>query len=88
MTTPTPPAPRTASTSPGTEPVHVVAGGDMVAVFSDRDSAVIHYTVMVGANLDAIMRTLSADQWAEVHALVRATAPEVVIVDHRAGDDR
>jgi hypothetical protein len=65
-----------------------VAGGKTAAVFSDRDSAVIHYTVMVGANLDAIMRTLSADQWAEVHALVRATAPEVVIVDHRAGGDR
>lgn len=60
----------------------------MVALFSDRDSAVIQYTVMIGANLDAIMRTLSADRWAEVHALVRATAPEVTITDHRTGADR
>ena len=82
-------APTAAVTGTGdTGPVYVVAGGDMVAVFTDPDSAAIQYTVMVGANLDVITRKVSADAWAAMRARLHATAPGLVIVDVRDGDDR
>jgi hypothetical protein len=87
------PAPVGASTPPVTGtadpgPVYVVGGGGMVAVFTNPDSAAIQYTVMVGANLDPITRTFSADEWAEMRALLRATVPGLVIVDGRDGGDQ
>jgi hypothetical protein len=72
----------------GAGTVYVVAGGDMVAVFTDRDSAAIEYMVMVGANLDTIMRTVRADRWAAIRARLIATVPDLVIVDLRDGCDR
>ena len=60
----------------------------MVAVFRDRDSAAIEYMVMVGANLDTIMRTVRADRWAAIRARLIATVPGLVIVDLRDGGDR
>ena len=86
------PAPAGAPTSPvagtaDTEPVYVVAGGDMVAVFTNPDSAAVQYTVMVGANLEPITRKVTAGQWATMRARLRATAPTLVIVDVRDGID-
>jgi hypothetical protein len=81
-----PTAPVTGIADPG--PVYVVAGGDMVAVFTDPDSAAIQYTVMVGANLDVIRRKVSADQWAAMRAQLLATVPGLVIVDLRDGGDQ
>ena len=71
-----------------TGPVYVVAGGAMVAVFTDPDSATVQHTVMVGANLDTITRTVRADQWPTIRAQLRATAPHLVIVDSRDRDGR
>ncbi|GIF16873.1 hypothetical protein [Actinoplanes teichomyceticus] len=72
----------------GPGPVYVVAGGDMDAVFTDRDSAAIEYMVMVGANLEPIARTVRADRWAVIRARLIATVPGLVVVDLRAGGDR
>jgi hypothetical protein len=87
------PAPAGVPTSPVTGtadagPVYVVAGGDMVAVFTDLDSAAIEYMVMVGANLEPIVRKVRADQWAVMRAGLRATVPGLVIVDVRDGGDQ
>ncbi|MEV6299880.1 hypothetical protein AB0M02_10800 [Actinoplanes sp. NPDC051861] len=72
----------------GAAPVYVVAGGDMVAVFPDPDSAAIEYMVMVGASLEPIARTVRADRWATIRARLIATVPGLVIVDLRDGGDR
>lgn len=82
-------APTTAvDAASGAGPVYVVAGGDMVAVFPDPDSAAIEYMVMVGANLEPITRTVRADRWAAMRARLIATVPGLVIVDLRDGADR
>lgn len=80
---------RTAPTPPpaGTADVYLVAGGDLVAVFSDPDAAAVQHTVMTGANLDPITRRISAHEWPRVRARLRATMPDLVIVDARTGDD-
>ncbi|GAB1641527.1 hypothetical protein [Krasilnikovia sp. MM14-A1259] len=65
--------------------MYLVAGGDLVAVFGDADSAVMQHRVMVGANLDVISRRVTAGQWVSIRAELRATAPDLVIVDVRPG---
>lgn len=89
-----PPAPAPASPAPNTRAattatrVHLVAGGDMVAVFADPKAAAIQYHVMVGANLDTIRRTVSATTWATMRERLRETAPDLEIVDARPDGER
>lgn len=66
---------RTAQTPPPahTADVYLVAGGDLVAVFTDADAAAVQHTVMTGANLDPITRRLSAHEWPRVRARRRGT---------------
>ncbi|MDI6101190.1 hypothetical protein QLQ12_21480 [Actinoplanes sp. NEAU-A12] len=85
---PDPSSPTAVAAPSDTGPVYVVAGGDMVAVFTDLDSAAIEFMVMVGANLEPIVRKVRADQWALMRAGLRATVPGLVIVDLRDGDDQ
>jgi len=63
--------------------VYVVAGGDMVAVFDNPDSAGIQHAVMEAAGLDTRVYTLSATQWEAVVPLVRTGDPGLVISDTR-----
>lgn len=81
---------RTAPTPPpaDTADVYLVAGGDLVAVFTDADAAAVQHTVMTGANLDPITRRISAHEWPRVRARLRATNPDLTIVDARTGDDQ
>jgi hypothetical protein len=72
----------------GAGTVYVVAGGDMVAVFTDRDSAAIEYMVMVGANLEPVAQEVRAGRSAAIRARLCATVPGLVIVDLRDGGDR
>jgi hypothetical protein len=74
--------------SPARAPVYVVAGGNMVAVFTDPDSAAIQHHVMTGANLDPITRRISTDQWTAARARLRSIAPGLAIVDTRPEADR
>jgi hypothetical protein len=67
------------------EAVYIVAGGDMVAVFADQDSARVQRIVMTGANLDPTMWRLSPAQWATARARLRLVNPDIEIVDARLG---
>lgn len=64
---------------------YVVAGGDMVAVFANPDSAGTQLAVMEAAGLDTVAYTLSASQWESALPLVRSANPNLVIVDVRPG---
>jgi hypothetical protein len=98
MTTPPPPPgtsepteapiPPAASPPGGTapapaEPVYLVAGGDMVAVFDNDEAADIMTTTMIGANLDPITRRVSAPQWDAIRAELLSEAPGLTITDTR-----
>lgn len=80
---------RTALTPPpaDTADVYLVAGGDLVELFTDADVAAVQHTVMTGANLDTISLRVSAHEWPCVRARLRATNPDLTIVDVRAGGD-
>ncbi|GAB3160778.1 hypothetical protein GCM10027290_67240 [Micromonospora sonneratiae] len=65
--------------------VYVVAGGDMVAVFDNPDSAGIQHAVMEAAGLDAEVHALSTTEWERAAYLVRAANPGLVISDTRPG---
>jgi hypothetical protein len=64
--------------------VYVVAGGDLVAVFADRDSARIQFEVMTGANLEPIIDRLTAPEWEAARTRLRQH-PEITITDTRPG---
>ncbi|MEV0396497.1 hypothetical protein [Polymorphospora rubra] len=66
-------------------PVYVVAGGDVVAVFDNADSAGTHHGVMEAAGLDTSVYTLSATQWETVAPVLRIANPGLVITDARPG---
>lgn len=65
--------------------MYLVAGGDLVALFDNRDAADIMLVTMVGANLDPVTACLSAARWVEVRAGLLADAPGVTITDTRTG---
>ena len=64
----------TAEQQRGDEPatVFLVAGGDLIAAFGDRDAAEIHYLAMVAANLDVQRREVTAEQWRAARAALGA----------------
>lgn len=62
--------------------VYVVAGGDLVAVFADRDSARIQFEVMTGANLEPIIGRLTASVWEAARARLQQR-PGITITDTR-----
>ncbi|BCJ63015.1 hypothetical protein [Polymorphospora rubra] len=66
-------------------PVYVVAGGDVVAVFDNADSAGIQHGVMEAAGLDTSVYTASATQWETVAPVLRIANPGLVISDTRPG---
>lgn len=97
MTTPPPPgttgepvpsAPEgaTPTTAPA-EPVYLVAGGDMVAVFDNHESADIMFTTMTGANLVPEMLRLTVAQWDRARAVLAEHQPHITVTDARAGRD-
>jgi hypothetical protein len=67
--------------------VYVVAGGDMVAVFDNPDSAGTQLAVMEAAGLNTVAYTLSATHWESVRPLLDAAKPGLVITDVRLGHD-
>ena len=62
--------------------MYVVAGGDLVAVFADRDSARIQFEVMTGANLEPIIGRLTASVWEAARARLQQR-PGITITDTR-----
>lgn len=68
--------------------MYLVAGGDLVELFTDADAAAVQHTVMTGANLDPISLRVSAHEWPCVRARLQATNPDLTIVDVRAGGDQ
>ncbi|MEV7231243.1 hypothetical protein AB0M79_30130 [Polymorphospora sp. NPDC051019] len=66
-------------------PVYVVAGGDVVAVFDNADSAGTQHGVMEAAGLDTSVYTLSATQWETAAPVLRIANPGLVITDARPG---
>ncbi|BCJ51791.1 hypothetical protein Asp14428_32660 [Actinoplanes sp. NBRC 14428] len=63
--------------------VHVVAGGDMVAVFDNPDAAGIQCMVMEAAGLHTIASAMTPAQWDTARAVLRAEYPDLVISDAR-----
>lgn len=84
-TTPADSSPPDSTTVPPAGRVYLVAGGDLVALFDNRDAADIMLVTMVGANLDPVTACLSAARWVEVRAGLLADAPGVTITDTRTG---
>ncbi len=63
----------------------MVAGGEMVAVFDNPNSAGTQLAVMEVAGLTAEAYTLSATEWEHLAHLVRVANPGLVISDTRPG---
>ncbi len=63
--------------------VHVVAGGDMVAVFDNLDAAGAQRMVMEAAGLDTMASAMTSAQWDTARAVLRAEHPGLVISDAR-----
>ncbi|GAA5021779.1 hypothetical protein [Actinopolymorpha pittospori] len=64
----------------------VVAGGDLVAGFGNRDDAVAQYHVMTGANIDVELQEMSISVWEQARRELAATHPDVTIVDITRGE--
>ena len=64
------------------ECVYVVAGGGMVAAFTDEAAAWTQSSVMQAAGLDPVeTRRLAPALWVKVRAELRASNPDVEIAD-------
>ena len=63
--------------------VHVVAGGDMVAVFDNPDAAGAQRMVMEVAGLDTIAHAMTPAQWDTAREILAAELPYLVISDAR-----
>ncbi|GIF04666.1 hypothetical protein [Actinoplanes siamensis] len=76
-------------TDPATPPpdglVHLVAGGDMVAVFDHADSAAMQQAVMEAAGLDTVTARITPQQWDAARPLILTVNPGLVITDVRRG---
>ncbi|GAA0490923.1 hypothetical protein Ade02nite_23310 [Paractinoplanes deccanensis] len=67
--------------------VHLVAGGNMVAVFSHADTAAMQRAVMEAAGLDTVTARITSEQWDTARPLILTDNPDLVITDVRRGTD-
>lgn len=63
--------------------VHMVAGGDRVAVCDSADEADVMAATMTGANLEPVTLCLTEAQWEQAHAVLRSEFPYVTVIDAR-----
>ncbi|MFC3736976.1 hypothetical protein [Paractinoplanes deccanensis] len=67
--------------------MHLVAGGNMVAVFSHADTAAMQRAVMEAAGLDTVTARITSEQWDTARPLILTDNPDLVITDVRRGTD-
>ncbi|MET9019228.1 hypothetical protein ABZV93_04535 [Actinopolymorpha sp. NPDC004070] len=71
--------------SSGSDRRYVVAGGDVVAAFANKDDAAAQYRVMVGANLDVDTHEMTVERWDQVRRELSRNR-DITVVDVAAGE--
>jgi hypothetical protein len=69
------------------ENVYIVTGGTLVIVHDDLDTAQLHHTIMIEANLDTYLLRQTPPQWDASRQTIADRHPDLTVIDARPGRD-